>query len=77
MFYTLRYTVIFVLLLSCVAAGQEEGYVASINREVYHNLSCEWAQKIPPENRLYFRTIEEAKASNRRPCRVCRPDEAE
>lgn len=79
-FYALKYAVTFFLLWSCVLAqGQEEGYnyVASKNSQVYHELSCQWAQKIAPGNRVYFRTIEEAEASNRRPCKVCSAEKAQ
>jgi len=48
-------------------------YVASKNSEVFHYVWCRYAQKIKPENRIYFFTREEAIASGRRPCKVCRP----
>lgn len=48
-------------------------YVASKNSKVFHYVWCEYAQKIKPENRIYFSTREEALASGRRPCKVCKP----
>ena len=48
-------------------------FVASKKRDNFHCRSCSWAKKIPANELLQFRTAEEAKASGRRPCSVCRP----
>ncbi|BER92722.1 MBL fold metallo-hydrolase [Atrimonas thermophila] len=48
-------------------------YVASKNSSVFHYPWCSYAQKIKPENKIYFSTREEAVASGRRPCKVCKP----
>ena len=48
-------------------------YVASKKAANFHRRSCAWAQKIPSENLLEFRSIADAKATGRRPCSVCRP----
>lgn len=46
-------------------------YVASVNSDVYHKKSCDYAEKIKNENRIYFETTGEARGSGRRPCEVC------
>jgi len=67
------------LLAGTRVLGQEGDYkyIASKRSQVYHDLSCEWAQKIAPGNMVYFRTVEEAEASGRRPCKVCFPDKVQ
>ena len=53
----------------------EEGgaIVGSSNSRVYHYYNCVFAKKIAPENLVTFKSVDEAKAQGRRPCRVCRP----
>lgn len=48
-------------------------YVASKNSDVFHYVWCSYVQRIKPENRIYFSTREEAIASERRPCKRCKP----
>lgn len=48
-------------------------YVASKGRANFHVRTCRWAKEIPREQLLEFGTLEEAKASGRRPCGVCAP----
>lgn len=48
-------------------------YVGSINSDKYHYPFCQWAQKIYPENEIWFSSEEEAQASGYVPCKVCRP----
>jgi len=57
--------------------AQEGRYVASKNSDIFHVPSCQWAQRIAEENRVYFTTYKEAIDSGRRPCRVCRPEAEE
>jgi len=52
---------------------EEAGYVASIMRESYHRLTCQWAKRINPENAVYYRGKADAEGDGHRPCRVCRP----
>ena len=49
-------------------------YYASVKSEIYHHASCEWAQKIKSENRVIFKTREDAKAAKYKPCSVCKPE---
>lgn len=48
-------------------------YVASRESDVFHRLSCRYADQIHLENEIYFGTRVEAIASGRRPCKVCSP----
>jgi methylphosphotriester-DNA--protein-cysteine methyltransferase len=47
--------------------------VGSSHSRVYHYYNCVYAKKIAPENLVVFKSIAEAKAQGRRPCRICRP----
>lgn len=48
-------------------------YVGSINSNIYHYPDCIWAQKIKPENEIWFFTANDADAHGYRPCKVCDP----
>jgi len=52
---------------------EEPLYVGSINSDVYHYPWCEWAQKINPENKIWFSSVEGAESKGYRPCKVCKP----
>ena len=47
--------------------------VGSRHSRVYHYYKCPWAKKIAPENLVTFKSISEAKAAGRRPCKFCNP----
>lgn len=70
---------IFVLycLSFCLLAEEqnipEQWYVASKNSEVFHYQWCEWAKKILEENKIYFKTYNEALEVGKRSCRICQP----
>lgn len=53
------------------------GYAASRNSKIFHLLSCRSVKSIAEENKVYFRTLKEALESDRRPCKVCKPEEFE
>jgi len=46
-------------------------FCAASRGETYHRSGCAQAKRISPANRVGFRTIEEARASGRKPCRCC------
>lgn len=48
-------------------------YVGSINSNIYHYPDCRYAQRIKPENEIWFSSPEDAKAHGYRPCKVCKP----
>ena len=70
---------IFVLycLSFCLLAEEqnisEQQYVASKNSEIFHYQWCEWAKKISEENKIYFKTYNEALETGKRPCKICKP----
>lgn len=65
-------SVIAVLLLAAAVLAAPQ-YVASVNKEPFHRVSCRWARKISPKNAVYYNTREEAIQDGHRPCKVCNP----
>lgn len=61
------------VLLLAAAVLVAPQYVASINKEPFHRISCRWAQKISPYNAVYYETREEAIQDGHRPCKACKP----
>jgi hypothetical protein len=61
--------------LSPQAAGPELAYpfVASKSGSVFHRPDCRWAQNISGDNRLGYKSREEAIQSGKRPCKSCKP----
>ncbi|MEK6645580.1 MAG: Ada metal-binding domain-containing protein [Candidatus Firestonebacteria bacterium] len=56
-----------------ISVNAETYYVGSRKSDKYHYPSCYWAGKIKYENRIIFKTKEEAKKNRYVPCKVCRP----
>lgn len=52
---------------------QERNYVASVNSDKYHRMTCNYADFILEENRVYFETEAEAVEAGKTPCSVCKP----
>ena len=48
-------------------------FVGSVNSDVYHYPTCTYAQRIYPENQIWFSSSEDARAHGYRPCKVCNP----
>jgi len=48
-------------------------YLANSDTKVYHYPSCAWAEKILPENRIWFSNPNEARSAGYRPCEKCNP----
>ncbi|KUK43732.1 MAG: Extracellular nuclease [Methanothrix harundinacea] len=48
-------------------------FVGSTRSDKYHYPSCRWAEKILPENAIWFSSSEEARAAGYVPCGVCKP----
>jgi hypothetical protein len=57
------------------SAGSELAwpFVASKSSDVFHRSDCRWAQNISGDNRLNYKTREEAIQSGKRPCKSCKP----
>lgn len=61
-------------ILSTPPLGKEKGqYVGSKSSLKFHRLDCPWAKKISEENRIYFKSREEAIKHGYTPCKVCKP----
>ena len=48
-------------------------YVGSIDSDKYHYPSCRFAEKILPENEIWFDSEEDARSQEYVPCGVCKP----
>ncbi|MCO6436822.1 MAG: hypothetical protein J5J06_07025 [Phycisphaerae bacterium] len=53
-----------------------EALVGSRNSDKYHRAGCPHVRRIREENLVRFDSIEDAENAGRKPCSVCRPDEA-
>ena len=53
------------------SVAQAGSYVASKNGTKYYLASCKGAKRIKDENKIWFTTLEEAKASGRTPASTC------
>ncbi len=51
----------------------EEKYIASKNSSVFHRPDCSWVDRILPENRIEYKTREEAIQAGKKPCKKCKP----
>lgn len=52
---------------------EDKKYIGSKESNKYHLPSCQWAQKIKPENQVWFGSKEEAEKAGYQPCKVCTP----
>ena len=52
----------------------EAKYIASKASDKYHLLSCEYAERISEDNRIYYETKIEAEEDGKSPCSVCLPE---
>ena len=48
-------------------------FVGSTKSDKYHYPSCRWAEKILPENEIWFSSSTDARAHGYVPCKVCNP----
>lgn len=48
-------------------------FVGSLQSDKYHYPTCRWAKEIKPENEIWFKDAEDAKAHGYKPCGVCKP----
>lgn len=48
-------------------------YIGNKNSKKFHLPDCQWAEKISPRNRVYFKSRNEAIKAGYVPCKVCRP----
>ena len=50
-----------------------DSYVGNSNSMKFHYLSCTWAKKVGPANRVEFDSREAAVSAGYVPCKVCKP----
>lgn len=55
------------------SAQQAEEVVASVNSDKYHRLTCDYADNILEENKVYYKTPADAERDGKYACSVCRP----
>ncbi len=48
-------------------------FVGSIKSDKYHYPGCRWAEKIKPDNEIWFTSSDDARSHNYVPCGVCHP----
>lgn len=53
--------------------ASEHVFVGSIKSDKYHYPSCRAAQKIKPENEIWFTSSADARAHGYMPCGICNP----
>ncbi len=53
--------------------ASEKVFVGSIKSNKYHYPICQWAQKIKPENEIWFSSSQDARNQGYVPCKVCSP----
>ena len=55
------------------AEKEEPNFVASVTRDVFHKLECNWIQATPAQYKVYYQSEDEAGRDAKRPCRTCFP----
>jgi methylphosphotriester-DNA--protein-cysteine methyltransferase len=68
-----RALTIAVVLLAIASYAVAAEFWGSRNSNKYHYPTCQWAQRIKPENLVKFSSPEEAAKAGYIPCKVCRP----
>jgi len=53
--------------------ASESEFVGSVKSDKYHYPSCRWAEKIKPENEIWFSSSQDARNHGYVPCGVCSP----
>ncbi len=48
-------------------------FVSSKSSQVFHRADCRWAQNIASDNRVGYKSREEAVQAGKRPCKTCKP----
>lgn len=56
---------------------EEPKFVASVARDVYHQVGCNWIKATPPSHKVFYSTTDEAERAGKRPCRTCFPAPAQ
>ncbi len=48
-------------------------FVSSKSSQVFHRADCRWAQNIASDNRVGYKSQDEAVQAGKRPCKTCKP----
>lgn len=56
-----------------VSAQRAEEVVASANSDKYHRITCDYADNILEENKVYYKTPADAERDGKYACSVCKP----
>ena len=59
--------------LGAIVKASEKAFVGSVKSDKYHYPSCRWAEKIKPENEIWFSSSQDARNQGYVPCGVCSP----
>lgn len=59
--------------LDATVTASEKVFVGSIKSDKYHYPSCKWAEKIKPENEMWFSSSQDARNQGYVACKVCNP----
>lgn len=51
----------------------QPGFVASVTRDVFHKVDCNWIKATPANYKVYFDSRDQATRAGKRPCRTCFP----
>jgi pSer/pThr/pTyr-binding forkhead associated (FHA) protein len=52
---------------------KEPELVASVTRDVFHKVGCNWIKATPASHKVFFHSEDEARRAGKRPCRTCFP----
>jgi micrococcal nuclease len=61
------------IIQTTTTSATDGQFVGSLESDKYHYPTCRWAEKILPENEIWFASSEEARAVGYVPCGVCHP----
>ena len=57
-------------------ARDEPKFVASVTRDVFHKLECNWIKATPAAYKVFYTSESEALQAGKRPCKTCFPSTA-
>ena len=72
-FKSLFFIIFLTSFFGMMSAHAAEQLVAAYYSDRYHVASCKTAQKIHPDDRVYYKSPEEAVAAGLAPCKKCNP----
>ena len=56
------------------AAAAEPSFAASVSRDVFHKVDCNWIRATSVAHKVFYQTAGEARREGKRPCRTCLPE---